>query len=146
MRRGWRWGVVELPCINLGERCQRDHDCRHEQRSYLSCTAFHLRENTTCALNTQLQKTKRQLPPLPSAQTQEIAPVLLLHRFHFSIRLSLLTERRLDSHKIRSVNFEESVTQARLESTTRSMTLEDELAQSLHRMEGVELYQKAELL
>ena len=48
--------------------------------------------------------------------------------------------------EIRSVNFEESVTQARQESTTRSMTLEDELAQSLHRMKGVELYQKAELL
>ena len=113
MGQGWRGGVVELPCNNVGERCQRDHDCRREQRAYLSCTAFHLRENIICALNTQLQKTKRRLPPLPSAQTQEIAPVLLLHRFNFSIRLSLLTERRLDFHEIRSVNFEESVTQAR---------------------------------
>jgi hypothetical protein len=86
------------------------------------------------------------LPNLPSAQTQEIAPGLFLYRFDFSIRLSLLTERRLDFLEIRSVNFEESVTQARQESTTRSMTLEDELAQSLHRMKGVELYQKAELL
>ena len=102
MGRGWRGGVVELPCINVGERCQRDHDYRHEQS-----------ENTICALNTQLQTTKRRLPPLPSAQTQEIVPVLLLHRFNFSIRLSLLTERRLDFHEIRSVNFEESVTQAR---------------------------------
>ena len=114
MGRGWRGVVVELLCINVGERCQRDHDyCRREQRAYLSCTAFHLRENTICALNTQLQTTKRRLPPLPSAQTQEIAQALLLHRFNFSIRLSLLTERRLDFHEIRSVNFEESVTQAR---------------------------------
>ena len=106
-------GVVEISRINVGERCQRDHDCRHEQGAYLSCIAFHLRENAICALKTQLQKTKRRLPPIPSAQTQKTAPVLLLRRFDFGTRLSLLTERRLDFLEIRSVNFEESITQAR---------------------------------
>ena len=38
--RGWRVCVVELPCINVGERCQRDRDCRPEQRGYLSYTDF----------------------------------------------------------------------------------------------------------
>ena len=59
MGRGWRGGVVEMPRINVGERCQRDHDWRYEQRAYLSCTVFHLRENAICALKMQLQKTKR---------------------------------------------------------------------------------------
>ena len=113
MGRGWRGGVVEIPRTNVGERCQRDHDCRHEQRAYSSCTTFHLRENAICVLKTQLQKTNRRLPPLPSAKTQEIAPVLLLPRFDFGTRLSLLTECRLKFLEIRSVNFEESVTQAR---------------------------------
>ena len=155
MGRGWKHGVVEhtrdqrgrflsTRCRTLGNH--KYHDSRNKKRAYLSCTELHGRENASCVLKTQLKKTKRRLLPSTSAQTQEISPVVLLHCFDFGVRISFLTEHRFDFLEIRSVLLEERVPQAPQESMTRSMAFEDDLAPSLHCIEGVELNQKPELL